>query len=137
MVPGSLFFNKPYRAAEIVAACLQDHQRAIVIGERTFGQAIVRSLIPLKSGAGALKLPVAVYYRPNGRNMNRYPNSTESDEWGVRPDPDFEEKLTRRERDDLAEAQRQAEVIGDPKKAKAAPDRQLDRALEHLRAARK
>ena len=44
-------------AAEIVAACLQDHQRAVVVGERTFGQGVVRSLIPLKEGVGTLKLP--------------------------------------------------------------------------------
>jgi carboxyl-terminal processing protease len=50
-------------AAEIVAACLQDHQRAVVVGERTFGQAVVRSLIPLQGGVGTLKLPVATYYR--------------------------------------------------------------------------
>src|SRR5262245_17590060 len=83
-------------AAEIIAACLQDHQRAVVIGERTFGQAIVRTIIPLKGG-GALKLPVAVYYRPNGRNINRYPNSADTDEWGVRPDPGLELTLTAEE----------------------------------------
>src|SRR5262249_40844318 len=58
-------------AGEIVAACLQDHQRAIVVGERTYGQGIVRSLFQLKSGVGAVKLPVAAYYRPNGKAMNR------------------------------------------------------------------
>ena len=73
-------------AAEIVAACLQDHQRAVVVGERTFGQGIVRSLVQLKSGLGALKLPVAAYYRPSGRNVNRYPASKDSDDWGVTPD---------------------------------------------------
>src|SRR4030095_4072917 len=57
-------------AAEIVAACLQDHQRAVVIGERTFGQGIVRTIVKLKSGMGALKLPIAAYYRPSGQNVN-------------------------------------------------------------------
>jgi carboxyl-terminal processing protease len=76
-------------AAEIVAACLQDHQRAVVVGERTFGQGIVRSLVQLKSGLGALKLPIAAYYRPSGRNVNRYPVSKDSDDWGVSPDEGY------------------------------------------------
>ena len=76
-------------AAEIVAACLQDHHRAIVVGQRTFGQGIVRTIVQLKSGMGALKLPVAAYYRPNGKNVNRYPASKDSDDWGVTPDEGY------------------------------------------------
>jgi len=73
---------------------LQDHQRAIVVGERTFGQGIVRSLFQLKSGVGAVKLPVAAYYRPSGVSVNRYPDSKDSDEWGVSPDTGYEVALT-------------------------------------------
>jgi len=73
-------------AAEIVAGCLQDHGRAVVMGERTFGQAIVRSIFQLKNGMGALKLPVAAYYRPSGKNVNRYPASKDTDDWGITPD---------------------------------------------------
>ncbi len=73
-------------AAEIVAACLQDHQRAVVVGERTFGQGIVRTIVQLKSGLGALKLPIASYFRPSGKTMNRYPDAKDSDDWGVTPD---------------------------------------------------
>lgn len=77
-------------AAEIIAGCLQDHQRAVVMGERTFGQGIVRSIFKLKSGVGAIKLPVAAYYRPNGKSVNRYPDSKDSDDWGITPDAGFE-----------------------------------------------
>jgi carboxyl-terminal processing protease len=73
-------------AAEIVAASLQDHHRAVVIGERTFGQGIVRTVVQLKGGMGALKLPIAAYYRPTGKSMNRYPASKDSEDWGVSPD---------------------------------------------------
>lgn len=73
-------------AAEIVAACLQDHHRAVVVGERTFGQGIVRTIVQLQGDLGALKLPVAAYYRPSGQSMNRYPASKDSDDWGVIPD---------------------------------------------------
>ena len=122
-------------AAEIVAACLQDHQRAVVIGERTFGQAIVRSLIPLKSGAGALKLPVAVYYRPNGRNMNRYPNSAESDEWGVRPDPGCELVFTTEEmRQALTDRNARGKSLGKPDDAANPLDAQVRMALDRLSA---
>jgi carboxyl-terminal processing protease len=54
-------------AGEIIAACLQDHHRAIVVGERTFGQALVKNIIPLQDGRSALKLATAAYYRPNGK----------------------------------------------------------------------
>jgi carboxyl-terminal processing protease len=77
-------------AAEIIAACLQDNQRAVVIGERTYGQGIVRNIIKLKDGLGALKLPVASYYRPSGKNVNRYPGAKDSDDWGVTPNEGYE-----------------------------------------------
>lgn len=82
--------GKTASAAEIVAACLQDHGRAVVVGERTFGQGIVRSILKLKNGAGALKLPIAAYYRPSGKNVNRYPASKDADDWGVIPDQGYE-----------------------------------------------
>jgi carboxyl-terminal processing protease len=81
--------GKTASAAEIVAACLQDHGRAVVVGERTFGQGIVRSIVKLKNGVGALKLPVAAYYRPSGKNVNRYPAARDSDDWGVIPDEGY------------------------------------------------
>jgi carboxyl-terminal processing protease len=59
--------------------------RAVVIGERTFGQRMVRTIVQLKSGIGALKLPIAAHYRRNGENVNRDPTSKDSDEWGVSP----------------------------------------------------
>jgi carboxyl-terminal processing protease len=44
----------------------------------------------LKNSAGALKLPIAAYYRPSGKNVNRYPASKDSDDWGVIPDQGYE-----------------------------------------------
>jgi carboxyl-terminal processing protease len=76
-------------AGEIIAACLQDNERAVVIGERTFGQGIVRSIVKLTNGLGALKLPVASYYRPSGKNVNRYPGAKDSDDWGVTPNEGY------------------------------------------------
>ena len=64
-------------AAEIVAAALQDHRRAIVMGERTFGKGSVQTLIPLGRGATALRLTTARYYTPSGRSVQ---------EGGITPD---------------------------------------------------
>jgi carboxyl-terminal processing protease len=92
-------------------------------------------LIPLKSGAGALKLPVAVYYRPNGRNMNRYPNSTESDEWGVRPDPGCELVFTNEEmRQALTDRNARGKSLGKPDDAAYPLDAQVRMALDRLSA---
>jgi carboxyl-terminal processing protease len=56
-------------SAEIVAAALQDNQRATVVGERTFGKALVQSIDPLGNGA-ALELTIARYTTPAGRNIS-------------------------------------------------------------------
>jgi carboxyl-terminal processing protease len=122
-------------AAEIVAACLQDHQRAVVVGERTFGQGVVRSLIPLKEGVGTLKLPVATYYRPNGKNMNRFPGAKDSDEWGVSPDPGYEIALTDEESRQYQKARATREVLNGPPTQEAEfQDRQLDKAVDCVQA---
>jgi carboxyl-terminal processing protease len=63
-------------AAEIVAAALQDHHRAIVMGERTFGKGSVQSLIPLNRDT-AIRLTTARYYTPKGRSVQ---------EGGITPD---------------------------------------------------
>jgi carboxyl-terminal processing protease len=55
-------------AAEIVAAALQDHERALVVGRRTYGKASVQSIRPLSNGT-ALKLTTAMYRTPAGRDL--------------------------------------------------------------------
>jgi carboxyl-terminal processing protease len=81
-------------AAEIVSACLQDHNRAIVIGQRSYGKGSVQNIIDLEDGKSVLKLTVATYQRPSGKNIHRFKNAKDSDEWGVSPNPGMEVKLT-------------------------------------------
>lgn len=81
-------------AGEIVAACLQDHKRAVVMGERTWGKGSVQNVISLEHGLSALKLTTAAYCRPSGKNIHRYPDSSDKDEWGVTPDDGFAVETT-------------------------------------------
>jgi len=77
-------------ASEIVAACLQDHQRAVVVGQRTYGKGTVQEVLQLEGGEGALKLTTASYWRPSGKNIHRVKGATEADDWGVMPDKGYE-----------------------------------------------
>ncbi|MBV8555300.1 MAG: S41 family peptidase, partial [Planctomycetaceae bacterium] len=81
-------------AAEIVSACLQDHNRAVVVGQRSYGKGSVQNIIDLEDGKSVLKLTVATYQRPSGKNIHRFKNAKDSDEWGVSPNPGMEVKLT-------------------------------------------
>lgn len=77
-------------ASEIVSGSLRDHDRAVVLGERTFGKGSVQELIPLENDRGAIKLTTRYYYLPSGVCIHRRPGMTAKDDWGVRPTIDVE-----------------------------------------------
>lgn len=137
-------------ASEIVAGALQDHRRALVMGERSFGKGSVQSLLPLGADA-ALKLTTARYYTPAGKSVQ---------EGGIRPDimvpqisdPDYalRAKYQTRESDlrghlinELAikDEEMEADKIADPRfqltaaqlEEKGIKDFQLHYAMETLR----
>jgi len=85
-------------SAEILAAALQDHKRAIVVGERSYGKGSVQKIFPLNNNRAAVKLTTEVWLTPNGKNIHRWPDSKETDEWGVKPDAGGEVLLTPEQR---------------------------------------
>ena len=56
-------------ASEIVAGALQDHKRAILIGENSYGKGSVQSIIPLENN-GAIRLTISKYYLPSGKSIS-------------------------------------------------------------------
>jgi carboxyl-terminal processing protease len=124
-------------ASEIVAASLQDHERAVIVGERTWGKGSVQNIIELEGGKSALRLTTGTYHRPNGKNIHRFEGATDDDDWGVRPSDGHALRLSPIETRRLLDYQQNVNVLGaardeeDPDK-KRMVDRQLQRALDHL-----
>jgi carboxyl-terminal processing protease len=122
-------------ASEIVGAALQDHDRAVVIGERSWGKGSVQNVIELEAGDSALKLTTASYHRPSGKNIHRFPDAKESDEWGVVPNEGFEIKMELEQTRQYDRYRRERDVLdadGPPESDFVDP--QLEKALGYLRA---
>lgn len=113
-------------ASEVLAGALQDHGRAVIVGERTFGKGSVQSVLPMRNGSG-IKLTTARYYTPAGRSIQAL---------GIQPDVEIDEGGGSREADLYGHLDNGG--AGD----RVMPDRamldqvnpQLDRTLAALRA---
>lgn len=155
-VPGDVTGGKPVivlvdagsaSASEIVAGALQDHHRALIMGERSFGKGSVQNVLPLSRDTG-LRLTVARYHLPSGRSVQ---------EGGIKPDinvpqisdPDYKKRVAVRESDlrrhlvnDLAveDKELESDLQEDPRfamtteqlEAKGIKDFQLHYAMETL-----
>ncbi len=107
-------------ASEILSGALQDHNRAAVLGERTFGKGSVQKVLGLDRGgmgffrndkpSARIKLTTALYYLPNGRSPHKQPGA---EVWGV--DPDWEIKLAPKETLKVIESERKAYIIHNEK----------------------
>lgn len=71
LVPMVVLINKrSASASEVVSGALQDHDRALIVGETSFGKGLVQTVFPLWGGTG-LTLTTAKYYTPKGRSLQR------------------------------------------------------------------
>ncbi|MBG86517.1 MAG: carboxyl-terminal protease [Verrucomicrobiales bacterium] len=112
-------------ASEIVAGCLQDLNRAVIIGERTFGKGSVQSILPLEDGS-ALRLTTAKYYTPSHKVIH---------ERGISPDirvsmsPETERLVA------LQRMQADQDFLTDEEKeaVRNAKDPQMERARDMLK----
>jgi carboxyl-terminal processing protease len=137
-------------ASEIVSAALQDHKRAVIVGERSYGKGSVQNIILMENDSSALKLTTASYWRPSGKNIHRFPDKKDfeaakidPDEWGVKPNPGMEVKMKdeerirylmyRSDRDIVRTRPKPPEKDKDGKPKPPFVDRVLEKALEYLR----
>jgi len=118
-IPIAVIVNKgSASASEILTGALKDNNRAIIVGDTTFGKASVQTLIPLPDGSG-VKLTVAHYYTPNGNLiMNK----------GITPD--IIVKVSEEEEAERAKAEREAKMNGKEVEIK---DPQLEAAINAIK----
>lgn len=122
-------------ASEILAGALKDHERAVVLGERTFGKGSVQRVFSLSGGGffsrrtGAqLKLTTALYYLPDGKSPHK---AEGADRWGV--EPNWSVKLTPKEFGKVLDLQRERYIIhNEDKTAEELDESSRESALKQL-----
>jgi len=129
--------NYSASASEIVAACLQDHQRALIVGERTWGKGTVQNIIAMEGGKSAIKLTTASYWRPSNKNIHRGKDAKDTDDWGVSPNEGYEVKIEEKDAEGIAKWRRFRDIVQPsgaprPEDVKPVPDPQIKAALKYL-----
>ena len=109
-------------ASEIVAGALQDNNRAVIVGQKTFGKGSVQTILPISNDT-AVKLTTARYYTPSGRSIQ---NS------GIQPDVIIDRVSVKKFEDDSGGIIKEADLSGhlenDQVKKKSAVDQAADKA---------
>lgn len=108
-------------AAELLAGVLQDRERAVILGTRTFGKGSVQSILKLDEG-GALRVTTAHYYLPRGRMIHKRPGENT---WGVDPNDGYYVPMTKAQIDALQKELAAHTLIGHAKGAAPMPPEKL------------
>lgn len=132
-------------AAEILAGALQDHHRAVVLGEKSFGKGSVQTVIPLRNNA-AMRITTARYYTPSGRSIQAKgiePDVTvkqakieeiDNSDWTI-SEADLKGALKNEQNNDKTKKKGNATKKNDAKSGKEeVKDYQLIRALDLVKA---
>ncbi len=109
-------------ASEIVAGCLQDHKKAVLVGEKTFGKGSVQTVFPMPDNSGAIRLTTAKYYTPSNRVIH---------ENGI--EPTVAVLLSQKELGDIYSQRLAFPGIIKPNTPDSVTDVQLQRAVEVLK----
>jgi len=105
-------------ASEIVTAALQGNDRAIVVGERSFGKGSVQNIVALPSGVGQIKITERHYFGPGGKVIHR---TDDSSIWGVDPNPGFFSPMTNAQYNDMLRVRNERSVIGGSSESAGSP----------------
>ncbi|HEY7305580.1 MAG TPA: S41 family peptidase [Bryobacteraceae bacterium] len=109
-----LINEKTASASEILAGSLQDHDRAVIVGEPSYGKGLVQSVMPLSGGTG-LAITTAFYYTPSGRSIQKpLRNSALSETFSDRPRADLPKYKTDSGRAVLGGGGIQPDVVAAP-----------------------
>jgi carboxyl-terminal processing protease len=113
-------------ASEIVAGAMQDHNRALILGTKSFGKASVQTIIPLENGSG-LRLTTAYYYTPKGRHIQKK---------GIVPDVDLKEELEKQQEEEFNKESKHKKKKFRFRRRKVDPEKDIvvKKALEWLKS---
>jgi carboxyl-terminal processing protease len=117
-------------AAEIVSGSLRDHDRAVLLGTRTYGKGSVQGVMKLETG-GALKITTAYHYLPSGRNIQKRHGEKS---WGVDPTDGYYVPLTAQQTEALQINITQRSLLGLKKDEQPKAHRLTPKIIETLYA---
>ena len=145
-LPLAILINRESASAsEIVAACLRDHKRAVLIGESSWGKGTVQNVIPIQLHKSALKLTTASYWPPSDINFDRSELLNKTGRYGVHPDEGMSVEMNEEElvENYLQRQKRDLELLldndssngkagDDPQSDQPHVDKPLQRAIEYF-----
>lgn len=131
-------------ASEITAGALQDHHRAVILGQKSFGKGSVQTVIPLRN-KGAMRLTTARYYTPSGRSIQakgiepdievKQAKLEEIKSYGLNlSEADLKGALKNEQSSENPNTNKKSDKETDTEKDKKATDYQLIRALDLVKA---